>query len=149
MIFDCLFGLYVSSHQSCAAGTLLPPKDIYPRKCRQIFTDLFFNACISVAKLAGMPQNKYGQRGKMCLFGHILTKSALKFRYCPMLPSRHCFGVVPVTFLNKVMKYDTSLMPQSMATSETGLSFCPLKISLAISILTRSPGRCCCHRSGP
>ena len=83
-----------------------------------------------------MPQKEYGQRGKMCLFCHILTKSALKFRYCPMLPSRHCFGVVPVTFLNKVMKYDTSLMPQSMATSETGLSFCPLKISLAISILT-------------
>ena len=42
-IFDCLFGLYVFSHQSCATGTLLLPKDIYPRKYRQIFTNLFFS----------------------------------------------------------------------------------------------------------
>ena len=39
------FGLYVFSHQSCATGTLLIPKDIYPRKYCQIFTNLFFNAC--------------------------------------------------------------------------------------------------------
>ena len=45
MIFDCLFGLYVFSHHSCATGTLLIPKDIYPRKYCQIFTNLFFNAC--------------------------------------------------------------------------------------------------------
>jgi len=44
LILDCLFGLYVFSHQSCATGTLLLPKDIYPRKYRQFFANLFFNA---------------------------------------------------------------------------------------------------------
>ena len=48
MIFDCLFGLYIFSHQSCATGTLLLPKDIYPRKYCQIFTNLFFNAYLIV-----------------------------------------------------------------------------------------------------
>ena len=48
MIFDCLFGLYVFSHQSCATGTLLIPKDIHPRKYCQIFTNLFFNAYLVI-----------------------------------------------------------------------------------------------------
>ena len=29
---------YVFPHQSCATGTLLPLKDIYPRKYRQLTT---------------------------------------------------------------------------------------------------------------
>ena len=37
-------GLNVFSHQSCATGALLLPKESYPRKYRQIFTNLFFNA---------------------------------------------------------------------------------------------------------
>lgn len=41
----------------------------------------------------------------------------------PAFPSRHCFGVTPVTFLKTEMKWDTSLMPQNAATSEIGLSF--------------------------
>ena len=44
VIFDCLFGLDVFSLQSCATGTLLLQKDIYPRKYRQFFTNLLFNA---------------------------------------------------------------------------------------------------------
>ena len=47
-IFDCLFGLYVFSHQSCATGTLLSPKDIYPRKSslnlKQLIFFMFLNA---------------------------------------------------------------------------------------------------------
>gem|GEM_PF-5937609 len=44
VIFDSLFGLDVFSLQSCATGTLLLQKDIYPRKYRQFFTNLLFNA---------------------------------------------------------------------------------------------------------
>ena len=51
LILRNLFGLYLFSHQSCATGTLLLQKEIYLRKYRQIFTNLFFNAYQTVRRI--------------------------------------------------------------------------------------------------
>ena len=37
-----LYGLYFFSHQSCATGTLLLPKEIYPHKSDTKFSSTYF-----------------------------------------------------------------------------------------------------------
>ena len=41
VIFDCLFGLYVFSHQSCATGALLLPQRHLSSKYRRIFLNAY------------------------------------------------------------------------------------------------------------
>ena len=40
--FVYLYGLYFFSHQSCATGTLLLPKEIYPHKSDTKFSSTYF-----------------------------------------------------------------------------------------------------------
>ena len=47
VIFDCLFGLAIFSHQSCVTGTLLFQKDIYPRKYSLNLRQLIFFMLLS------------------------------------------------------------------------------------------------------
>ena len=47
------------AHQSCATGTLILPKDIYPRKYRQIFTILFFNAYLILTKKVKISEYRF------------------------------------------------------------------------------------------
>ena len=49
--------------------------------------------------------------------------------------SFHCFGVEPVYFLKRLIKYDTSSIPHRAASSATGTSLLARRISLAISTL--------------
>ena len=71
-----VFSVYMSfSHQSCATGTLLIPKDIYPRKYCQIFTNLFFNACsVIMSPLEKVPFATFYPLQK-CLRGTCFFKS--------------------------------------------------------------------------